>query len=194
MLVVDLGEPAAIDVGRCGAEGSALARARQAGLRVPDGGIVTTGADVVAALDGLRRLWERLGRGATATVRIGSLRIDGITRWERLLEAVGEVRRAADDERAPVLVHRDVRAVTGGIIRRDGRVEAAPGDPVALAEGLTAGREVRLGPRAGRGGPLRPLQRLRLARLRRRAPRSLGRADLLWAFDPRGRLWVVGAR
>jgi hypothetical protein len=194
-VVVDLTDPVATEAGRCGAEGAALARARQSGLPVPPGAVLVRGADVVGALDGLRRAWDALGTGVVVTVRIRSLRVDGIAEWERLLEAVADVRRAEGDDTAPVLIHRDVRSTTGGIFWRDGRIELVRGDPVTLADGLAAGEVVRLGPRAGRAGPLGPAARARLALLRRRARRVLaGAPAVLWQLDARGRPWVVGVR
>lgn len=190
-MLLDLDDPQATDPGRAGADLAKLARARQAGLRVPTGAVLTVGADVVPCLDDLRVLWERLHPDGPVTVRIGSFAVDGVETWPRLLDAVADVRRAAGDERAAVLVRRDVGCVVGGVLPRRGAPVIVSGDPSGIADGLLSPVPTRL---VGRGGGLRGADRARLLALRLTASRRLGGSDVLWVVGDDRRLWVVGVR
>ncbi|MBW3607245.1 MAG: DUF3105 domain-containing protein, partial [Actinobacteria bacterium] len=121
-------------------------------------------------LDDLRVLWERLHPDGPVTVRIGSFAVDGVETWPRLLDAVADVRRAAGDERAAVLVRRDVGCVVGGVLPRRGAPVIVSGDPSGIADGLLSPVPTRL---VGRGGGLRGADRARLLALRLTASRRL---------------------
>lgn len=165
--VIALDEAAGHDADLVGAKAAALATARQAGLPVLGGFVLSTRAvatwpvnhpeDIPEGLEHeLRRAWRRWGNGKAVVVRSSSPNEDGSTSslagqfrsvldvgtWEQFLDAVDQVVASAASTPMAVLVQPFVRPVSGGVL--------FGADPVT-------GRRDRLVVAAVPGGPHRLL-------------------------------------
>lgn len=141
--VIALKDAAEHDSATVGVKAAALAAARQAGLPVLDGFVLSTelvawwphhrsnGHALPAALkDDLQNAWHRWGKGRPLVVRSSSPNEDGaasslagqfrsvldVRTWEQFLEAAEKVIASAGSSPMAVLVQPFIRPVTGGVL------------------------------------------------------------------------------
>ncbi|WP_433330421.1 PEP/pyruvate-binding domain-containing protein [Spirillospora sp. CA-294931] len=151
--------------------------------------------------------------GAASSMAGRFVSVLGVTGWEEFLKAVEDVLASASGPGTmAVLVQPQLDAVAGGVMFGadpvDGRtdrviVAAVTGGPQALVGGEADGTRYAL-TRRGRvvgvepdddQGPLTPLQLKALARLAARAAAVFGGPqDIEFAFDAKGRLWLLQSR
>lgn len=217
-----LGDPRAHDPAVVGAKAAALARAKRAGLPVLPGAVVPVGMPAAELVPAMNGAWTVLcaDSGALA-VRSSSPVEDSATeslagQFSTVLD-VGSAAAVAAAEMvlasaagAPmaVLLQPMVDAATGGVLfgldpvsGRTDRflVEAVDGSPAPLVGGEVTGVRLELSRSGRRVGGARGL----LSRAQRRTLAAAARAaadvfggpqDIEWAFDRRGRFWLLQSR
>jgi len=165
-VVLDLDAPLAGLPAVAGAKAAVLARARQLGLPVLAGFVVTVdGAPSALGAPELRDAWGRLSQEGTAGLAVRSsstvedssttsmaghfTSVLGVHGWDAFVAAVGEVLASAGDDPMAVLVQPMLDAERGGVLfgvdpisGRDDRVlvEVVHGGPVSLVSGGVVAR------------------------------------------------------